>query len=117
MDKESFKALIFGMAAFTTITRGKWRAGEESDPAAAIEKHCADMAKLIVLTPEQEGFLILALPSGFKMHPPAVELLRFSASQAAHAADMIEDGGSEPEIMAQLQDTLTSLIDKVAARG
>ena len=34
MDKESFEALIFGVAAFATAARGKWVAGEELDPVA-----------------------------------------------------------------------------------
>jgi hypothetical protein len=117
MDKETLKVVIFGAAAHAATVRTAWMEGTEPNPVAAIESYCSDLAVVVMLSPAQEAFLVLALPAAFKEHPPAVELLRFSAAQAAQAADMIEDGGSEPEIMSQLQDTLTSLIDKVAARG
>jgi hypothetical protein len=117
MDKETLKVVVFGAAAHAASVRTEWMAGTESNPVERIEQYCKDLGVVCLLSPAQEGFLVLALPAAFKEHPVAVELLRFSSAQAAQAADMIEDGGSEPEIMAQLQDTLTSLIDKVAACG
>lgn len=113
MDRESFEALIFGVAAFATAARGKWVAGEELDPVAAIERRAADMAKLVTLTAAQERFLFRALPPGFRMHPPSIELLRFSAARASNAARIVECGADEDSAMVILKTMLTNLIAKI----